>query len=627
MRMIISKFCIAMFPENKRPWSRYALIFIFTVIAAGRILQPDHRILSWDNFGYYLYLPNYFIYHDPGMEDLQRIEELRQHYHLSSTLYQVYQTETGHQIIRYSMGNAVFYAPFFFVAHAVAPALGYRADGFSRPYHDAVMYGSLIYALLSLVFARKILRRFLNERHTAITLVLLYLGTNLFHMLAYSNGHTHANLFFLYTLIVWLTLRWHETPSMGRALALGLLMGLAIITRPTEIVCLFIPVFWGISGWPSLVQKLRLLWQRKGDLVVLGVAVAVVGIPQMLYWKKYAGHYLYRSYDNPGEGLDLFSPHTWPFLFSYQKGWLLYTPMMWLALAGLVVMGYRRRQWALAVTLFFLVNLWLTSSWTNWWYAGSFGSRAIVQSYGVMLLPLGMAVQALVASRLRWAFWGVAGFFLLLNQFQTWQYNHKILHAERMTKAYYWKVFGRTSYHGEYDDLLMVDRGSFATRLKDISAYPVRKEWTLGFENPEDVAPHKRNNIADTIAHGGQNSFRMDTVAPFLDLVEEPYHAISSAYYGVVRISGWIYTLAPVSENPISLERVMHYKGRKYYYSSTPMDAYQNTIVPGQWNYVVHDYITPPVRTKNDVWKAYLWLQGKQPVWIDDLTIRLMEGR
>jgi len=42
---------------------------------------------------------------------------------------------------------------------------------------------------------------------------------------------------------------------------------------------------------------------------------------------------------------------------------------------------------------------------------------------------------------------------------------------------------------------------------------------------------------------------------------------------------------------------------------------------PGQWNPMRMDYLTPEVRSTEDVVKVYFWLQGKTPVYIDNLKI------
>jgi hypothetical protein len=87
----------------------------------------------------------------------------------------------------------------------------------------------------------------------------------------------------------------------------------------------------------------------------------------MVYWKMYAGTFLYNTYNNPGEGLFLSWPHTMDFLFSFRKGWFIYTPVMILALIGLFLPSANRKGYFNAVLFFVLVNIYILSCWSNWW--------------------------------------------------------------------------------------------------------------------------------------------------------------------------------------------------------------------------------------------------------------------
>src|ERR1043165_1551098 len=78
------------------------------------------NIISWDVFGYYMYLPMIFIYDNWGLQDTHILHSILEQYHNSSTLYQVYPTETGFWTMRYSMGMSIFYAPFFVLGHLAA---------------------------------------------------------------------------------------------------------------------------------------------------------------------------------------------------------------------------------------------------------------------------------------------------------------------------------------------------------------------------------------------------------------------------------------------------------------------------------------------------------------------------
>lgn len=129
--------------------------------------------------------------------------------------------------------------------------------------------------------------------------------------------------------------------------------------------------------------------------------------------------------------------------FSWRKGWLVYTPIMVISLIGLLLRK-RIKSWHTAIVLFTLVNIYVVLSWHMWWYAGSFGQRALVQSYAVLAIP--MAAVFSIASKRRWSSVGL-GFFvvacILLNQWQHYQYRHKILPQDGITKTFYKASFSK----------------------------------------------------------------------------------------------------------------------------------------------------------------------------------------
>src|SRR6185503_13648152 len=107
----------------KKP-SQLVLLLSFAAILWYQSIGHTEGTLSWDAFGYYIYLPTKFIYEGSGLDYGDWLQKIMDQYEPSSTFYQVYQTETGKWMSRYTMGMAVLESPFFFIAHLLAPVLG-----------------------------------------------------------------------------------------------------------------------------------------------------------------------------------------------------------------------------------------------------------------------------------------------------------------------------------------------------------------------------------------------------------------------------------------------------------------------------------------------------------------------
>ncbi|HPB02051.1 MAG TPA: hypothetical protein PLZ67_03780, partial [Bacteroidales bacterium] len=118
-------------------------LIAFAIIAAYLIISNfvffPNQIISYDIYGYYLYLPQTFIYNDLSIHNPAQVLSLMEQYGSSSTFYQATLLPDGTYVMKYSMGLAILYSPFFFIAHTLAPALGYAADGYSFPYQFSLL--------------------------------------------------------------------------------------------------------------------------------------------------------------------------------------------------------------------------------------------------------------------------------------------------------------------------------------------------------------------------------------------------------------------------------------------------------------------------------------------------------
>ncbi|HEY0977377.1 MAG TPA: hypothetical protein VGE21_07890, partial [Flavobacteriales bacterium] len=370
-------------------WLSCALLLLL------RIAEHPRHAIGWDVFGYYLYLPATVIHDDVALRDRAWLDTLMTTYQPSSTLYQLVEGPDGSRVIKYSSGMALLYAPFFLLAHTVAPLLGHAADGLSPPYVWILTYGCLLFALSGLFVLRKVLLHYFSDSWTAGLLLLIVFGTNYLQLTAWDGTLlTHSALFTLYAWLLLATIRWHEGPAWRWALLIGASAGWITLIRPSEGVCILIPLLWAL---PLKGRSMRSHFMHFFGAVVVFVCIAGL---QTLYWKQVTGQWFFYSYDNPGEGFEFASPYWREFLFSFRKGWLLYTPVMVFALIGLAFLWKRQRQAFWGITVFLLLDLWVISSWSCWWYAGgSFSSRSMVAAYPVLAIPLGFALQAILAKR------------------------------------------------------------------------------------------------------------------------------------------------------------------------------------------------------------------------------------
>lgn len=439
-------------PRFRAPYSYFALLLLALLMVQVRLWTPywaTHNvqaILTWDVMGYYLYLPAHFIYHD--LSHLNFIPDILREYQPTGSFYQAFQVAgapEGTYVMKYPVGLAVLLTPFFWLGHWAAALGDYPQDGFSAPYQVAIAFGSILYALLGLGVLRRVLLRYVSDGIVAVTLLALVLGTNYFEYSTVDAAMPHNFLFTLYSLLLLATIEWHARPRYWLAAAIGLLLGLMVLCRPSEAVAALLPLLWGIDSWAAARRKLVLLRTHAAHVALLVLMGALGVLPQLLYWKWATGHFIVYSYED--QGFSFLKPHTWQVLFSFRKGWLIYTPLMSLAVAGLFVLWRQRRVVAVPVLVYFIINLWVVSAWDIWWYGGGFGQRALVQSYAVLALPFAFLLAWAFSPARRVVIGPVLAVIMVLcidlNLLQHWQFLNGIIAGDDMSRRYYWAVFNK----------------------------------------------------------------------------------------------------------------------------------------------------------------------------------------
>jgi len=138
----------------KNPILKAVLMIIVLFIIINNLIFFPANILCWDVFGYYLYLPLKFIYHDLGLHDESIVHSILEQYNNSETFYQAIRLPEGNHVMKYSMGLSILYSPFFFIGHIIAKLSGYAADGFSDPYQFSIFFGGIIYSILASLSSR-----------------------------------------------------------------------------------------------------------------------------------------------------------------------------------------------------------------------------------------------------------------------------------------------------------------------------------------------------------------------------------------------------------------------------------------------------------------------------------------
>ncbi len=595
------------------------LLIICLALSLYRINRVNEKEIAWDVLGYYLYLPATFIYDDPMLNDIGWLQHINDEKHLTGTLYMVSTNDEGQPMYFFLMGMALFYLPFFFLGQVSASVLAYPMDGFSLPYQYALVIGGIIYTIIGLIYLRKILKRFFSEWITSLVMIIIVFGTNYIHHLTLKDLETVNVLFMLAAIIIWNTIKWHENQRFRYLLAIGVGIVLMALVKPSEVVIILLPLLWHVYSKESFKQKLSLIIeQRRSILIVIGLSFILV-IPQMTYWYLKTGYPIYDSYKNPGVGLDIFSPHILNVLFSYRKGWLVYTPVMIFSLIGFYYVYKDNRKIFFSLLVYFLVSFYIISSWSEWWYGAAFSNRPLITVYPVLAITFGYFLVHLQKSKLwvKTTIGVIIILFIALNQFQWWQLKHYILDPYRTTKAYYWKTFLKTSASKQDKELLLIKR-SFGgdNKFTDEDKYNRFVLKSIDFEG--------QGMKGNQIEKDSNFFYRIEKSRTYFEIYQRPYKNLTSKDHLWIR-AGIDVRFPKTFKGPAPI-LVLTMERKEGAYGYKAFDIQPDTS-NNQWKKFRVEYLTPQIRNSSDRFHCYLWIRGENSFDIDNIKIEMFERK
>ncbi len=485
--------------------------------------------LSWDVCGYYYYLPAIFIYKD--LKNVAFHSDLDKKYQYQggdfyaalplNTLNPGVEGKTpplgageqGHVLVmKYTSGMAIMYAPAFFTAHLLAKPLGYEADGFSKPYQMALGIWSLLWSFVGLWFLRKVLLKVgFNDKSVGFTLILYVLATHYLNYAAIDSAMTHSYIFTLYAILLWLILKFEETPSVKKAIGMGVCIGLAALARPTELIVVLIPILWSISNFDGMKRRFAFLEKHLSMVFITAAVAFLIGFIQLIYWKYTTGHFIYNSY-GPEDKMEWLHTHIIDGLFSARKGWLVYTPAMLFSLIGFVFLYKKRREYFWTIGIFTLLFIYVSFAHNIWWYGGGLGQRQMIQIYPMLAFPLAAFFDKILQNKIWHIIVSISMLVgIYLNSWLLYQ-AHKGGHfeAEYTTPAYLRATLGR--WHISDDTRKLLDnKYDFQGTMRDVNVI---------YKN--DFESETAQSIVNQNVINGIKSLSVDKLNPYSPKIEIP---------------------------------------------------------------------------------------------------------
>ncbi|MCF8308467.1 MAG: hypothetical protein K9I68_05600 [Bacteroidales bacterium] len=450
---------------KNQPWSTKIVVITTIILLLVSIVPPkkwsNQKVINNDVAEYYAYLPATIIYHDLSFDFKKNLRE-----DFSGRIWVIKPEGKDFKVIKMTMGLSILFLPFFLLGHLFALLTPFAADGYTAPYEAAISLSNVTFALLGLYFLKKLLKRHFTEKITSWTLIAIAFATNIFFYSSLHVGTSHVYNFALITLFLYLNEKWHEAPGWKQTIGIGLLTGLIVLIRPSNLIVVLVFILYGVYNKSTLLQKVHLYRINFWKLITIAIMGLLVVSPQLIYWKAITGDWIYYTYGN--ESFFFYDPELIKGLFSFRKGWLIYTPMMGLAIIGMFFLFREKKNYSTAIPVFFIVNIYIIYSWWAWWYGGGFGSRPMIDSYGLLAIPLALTFQQIFKRKLwlKYTAQVLMILFVALNLWQSKQYKRGILHYDGMTKEAYFRLFFSWDFPNNYKKY--IDRPDYKAAHQNI---------------------------------------------------------------------------------------------------------------------------------------------------------------
>jgi hypothetical protein len=378
--------------KRLRRFSKYEVLLVVLFIMSLPLSNPWVR---GDGVGYYAFARSLLIEHRLDFsKDWQaanasfRMARLGDDRNLKPDEY----TITGHIDNHFAVGPAILWSPFLIVTHVAVLSynkLGGKipADGYSRPYRVAMAFGTALYGFLALFIAFTVARRYVSELSAFLGTLGIWFASSLPIYMYFNPSWSHAHSAFMVALFFWFWLRTRPARSWSQWLILGAIGGLMIDVYYLTAVFLLLPLFESLAEYRLALRGAALepLAEMFVKNVVFAAATFVAFLPTLFAKKLIYGGYLRLGYR---EAWYWNSPAFFKVAFSADHGLFSWTPILILAVMGLLLLRRHDRVLAAYLLAVFFIYLYAMGCYQNWDGLSSFGNRFFVSLTCVFVLGL-----------------------------------------------------------------------------------------------------------------------------------------------------------------------------------------------------------------------------------------------
>jgi hypothetical protein len=425
---------IAAMMNSKRVLFLITIFFCISSFLQNNMQNSKTNIIVYDGYGYYLYLPALYIYHDT--KEFRFVDKHVQKYKICENFYQLRPTIGNKKSPLYNIGLSIIWTPFFLISHWYCKHFtNYAPDGMSYPYQWGIFISALLFIFIGFYYIRKLLLLLLfSDAVVCFVMIVIAFGTNYYYYALFGKEMTHIYLFGLYASFFYHLVLYHQYQKRKQFIIISALCAAMVLIRSSEITILVLVGLYGLKDAVCFFRNVKLI------VAIICATVLLFSI-QLMFYKINSGVWFVNGYKD--YTFHLLHPQFMYCLFGPTKGWLVYSPLFIFACLGIFITPKSKHVHRLAIGVYFIINCYVLFSWSDYTYGTTFGCRPLVQSYSIIAVLFALFFQKIIALKWmqRYLVGGVFGFFIVLNLFQTWQYSTGKIPLVNNNWSFYWYSF------------------------------------------------------------------------------------------------------------------------------------------------------------------------------------------
>jgi hypothetical protein len=290
----------------------------------------------------------------------------------------------------YPPGVSLFWIPLYQNADALTRIFGINNQGYGFIYQLSVALTNIFLGVFGLYLIYRLLIKYFSEKVSLLTTLFLFGATNLLFYISVEPINSHAASFFISSLFVFYFLKIEAKKEKDYYMALGFLGGIAGLIRTQDLLILILPAIQILYNFKKDFKTLI------KNYLLLTIGIFAGFLPQILLWKYFFNTFWFSPYLNTG--FNWLKPQVLYVLFNIQNGLFTFTPIIAVSLIGLFLLKKRFHMVYFYSLIYFLIQLYLTSSWNVYYQGGSYSIRMLITTYPLLSFGLAGLISRIIKS-------------------------------------------------------------------------------------------------------------------------------------------------------------------------------------------------------------------------------------